>query len=72
MKLFFEELFCEIILNLDQWFRRRCHLKNLVEEKQRELIPPGLQSWPLQLIEHLPSSLPSPPVVSESYNMGSK
>ena len=25
---------------------------NLVEEKQRGLIPPGLQSWPLQLIEH--------------------
>ena len=23
-----------------------------VEEKQRGLIPPGLQSWPLQLIEH--------------------
>ena len=26
---------------------------NLVEEKQRGLIPQGLQSWPLQLIEHL-------------------
>ena len=25
---------------------------NLVEEKQRGLIPSGLQSWPLQLIEH--------------------
>ena len=25
---------------------------NLVEEKQRGLIPLGLQSWPLQLIEH--------------------
>ena len=23
----YEEQFCEIILNLDQWFRRRCHLK---------------------------------------------
>ena len=22
-----EELFCEIILNLDQWFRRECSLK---------------------------------------------
>ena len=22
-----EILFCEIILNLDQWFRRKCHLK---------------------------------------------
>ena len=26
---------------------------NLVEEKQRGLIPPGLQTWPLQLIQHL-------------------
>ena len=26
---------------------------NLVEEKQRGLIPPGLQSWPLELIEDL-------------------
>ena len=25
-----EEHFCEIILNLDQWFRRRCHLKDLI------------------------------------------
>ena len=36
---------------------------NLVEEKQRELIPPGLQSWPLRLIEHLAdttSVVPSP------------
>ena len=24
-----EELFCEIILNLGQWFSRRCHLNNL-------------------------------------------
>ena len=24
-----EEQFCEIILNLDQWFRRRCRLKNI-------------------------------------------
>ena len=23
----YEEHFCEIILNLDQWFRRRCCLK---------------------------------------------
>ena len=22
-----EEGFCEIIMNLDQWFRRKCHLK---------------------------------------------
>ena len=26
---------------------------NLVEEKQRGLTPPGIQSWQLQLIEHL-------------------
>ena len=26
---------------------------NLVEEKQRGLIPSGLQSWPIQLIEYL-------------------
>ena len=25
-----EEQFCEIILNLDQWFRRKCHLKVLL------------------------------------------
>ena len=30
---------------------------NLVEEKQRGLIPPGLQSWPLQLIEHLTNTI---------------
>ena len=24
---YYEEQFCEIILNLGQWFRRRCHLK---------------------------------------------
>ena len=24
---YYEEQFCEIILNLDQWFRRKCHLK---------------------------------------------
>ena len=26
---------------------------NLVKEKQRGLIPPGFQSWPLHFIEHL-------------------
>ena len=24
----YEEQFCEIIFNLGQWFRRRCHLKD--------------------------------------------
>ena len=26
----YEEQFCEIILNLGQWFRRRCHLKDFL------------------------------------------
>ena len=25
-----EEQFCELILSLDQWFRKRCHLKTLL------------------------------------------
>ena len=25
----YEERFCEISLNLDQWFRRRCHSKDI-------------------------------------------
>ena len=25
-----EEQFCEVILNLDQWSRRRCHLKDFL------------------------------------------
>ena len=40
---------------------------NLVEEKQRRLILPGLQSWPLQLIEHLANttSVAPPPTGPE-------
>ena len=34
------------------FINRHSPTMNLVEEKQRGLIPPGLQSWPLQLIEH--------------------
>ena len=36
---------------------------NLMEEKQRGLIPPGLQSWPLQLIKHFVNTtgVASPP-----------
>ena len=61
---------------------------NLVEEKQSGLIPPGLQSWPLQLTEHFSNttsvapppagpadclaSVPSQLVESEFYNKGSK
>ena len=53
---------------------------NLAEERQRGLIPPGLQSWPLQLIEHLTNttSVAPPPAgpagcrplyLSEFYNI---
>ena len=57
---------------------------NFVEEKQRGLVPLGLQSWPLQLIQHLanttsaapppagPAGCHSPLVESEFYNKGSK
>ena len=34
------------------FINRHSPTMNLVEEKQRGLILPGLQSWPLQLIEH--------------------
>ena len=27
---YYEEQFCEIILNWGQWFRRRCHLKDFL------------------------------------------
>ena len=27
---YYEEQFCEIILNLGQWFRRRCHFKDFL------------------------------------------
>ena len=27
---YYEEHFCEIILNLDQWFRRRCHFEDFL------------------------------------------
>ena len=39
---------------------------NLVKEKQRGLIPPGHQSWPLQLIQHPANttSVASPPAGS--------
>ena len=38
------------------FINRHSPTMNLVEEKQRGLIPLGLQSWPLQLIEHLAST----------------
>ena len=30
--MYHEEQFCEIILNLGQWFRRRCCLKDFLSE----------------------------------------
>ena len=29
---YYEEQFCEIILNLGQWFRRRCRLKDFLSQ----------------------------------------
>ena len=45
------------------FINRHSPTMNIVKEKQRGLIPPGLQRWPLQLIEHLTntSSVGPPP-----------
>ena len=44
-----EELFCEIILILDQWFRRRCHLKYFLSGALAALVLVGaklfMQFW---------------------------
>ena len=40
-----EEQFCEIILNLDQWFRRRCHLNDSVCEVLAALMFGGADSF---------------------------
>ena len=37
-----EEQFCEIILNLDQWFRRRCYFKDFLS---RALVAIMLAEW---------------------------
>ena len=39
---------------------------NLVEEKQRGLIPSGLQSWQLQLIEHFTNTTNAAPPPSKT------
>ena len=39
-----EELFCEIILNLDQWFRR-CHLKDLLSGALAALLFSGAEPF---------------------------
>ena len=45
------------------FINRHSSTMNLVKEKQRGLIPPGLNSWPLQLIKHFSntSSVVPPP-----------
>ena len=44
-----EEQFCEIILNLDQWFRMRCHLKYSLSGALTALmfgrVKPFMQFW---------------------------
>ena len=36
---YYEEQFVEIILNLGQWFRRRCHLKDFLSRALAAPIP---------------------------------
>ena len=40
-----EEQFREIILNLDQWFRRRCHLKEFLSEALAALLFSGAEQF---------------------------
>ena len=44
-----EEQFCEIILNWDQWFRKRCHLKDFLSGALAALLfggaEPFVQFW---------------------------
>ena len=40
-----EEQFCKIILNLDQWFRRRCHLKDFLSEALAALLFSGPEQF---------------------------
>ena len=44
-----EEQLCEIILNLDKWFRRRCHLKDFLSRVLAALVfcgaEPFMQFW---------------------------
>ena len=37
----YEEQFCEIILNLGQWFRRRCRLKDFLSRALAALLFSG-------------------------------
>ena len=40
-----EEQFCEIILNLGQWFRRRFHLKDLLSGALAALLLGGVEPF---------------------------
>ena len=39
------EQFCEIILNLGQWFRRRCHLKDFLSRALAALLFGGAETF---------------------------
>ena len=53
---YYEEQFCEIILNLGQWFRRRCCLKDFLSGALEALLfggaEPFMQFWKRQHGEH--------------------
>ena len=42
---YYEEQFCEIILNYDQWFRRRCDLKDFLSRALAALLFGGAESF---------------------------
>ena len=44
-KGYYEEQFCEIILNLGQWFRRRCGLKDFLSVALAALLFGGAQPF---------------------------
>ena len=41
----YEEQFCEIILNLSQWFRGRCHLKDFLSGALAALLFNGAEQF---------------------------
>ena len=42
---YYEEQFCEIILNLGQWFRRRCHLNDFLSGTLAALLFDGAEPF---------------------------
>ena len=42
-RAYYEKLFCEIILNLGQWFRRRCRLKDFLSGAMAALLFGGAE-----------------------------